>query len=192
MRVPKVKLFIIGQRESGRTALYNRMSLNKFEKDIHPKDGFDSFEKYVIYKEKNFRLQIWDVGKLVQRLSWIVLSHLFNSNGIFNVIDPRKADSLEDFRSDREEIIKKWEPKNAIQYIIESKSDLNTKRAIRKENVIELSKTIGYKYFECSSLTGENTQEIIYCILRDIIEREYSKSNKRKLFIRNHKKCIIF
>lgn len=60
--------------------------------------------------------------------------------------------------------------------------------------MINLSIQFNLNYFECSSLTGENIKEIVYCMFRDCIENELFVNDNSQLFTKTKKakKCIIF
>ena len=78
-----------------------------------------------------------------------------------------------------------------VIFVIGIKGDINKKREISKEEAINFSNLHGYKYFECSALSGENIHEIFHYMIRDIFERRILLEEKQQELKKIHK-CILF
>ena len=191
MELKILKILVPGKYGSGTSSICRRFSENKFEPTSTI--GVDLVRKVIRYKEKQFPIQLWEE---IHNDRFITVSRrrYHNSNGILLVFTPTERSSIEYIKNENEYIMSNTETKKNVRYFIESKSDLCEKREVSKEEAIALSKEYGYKYFECSALTGENVHEIVHCIIRDIIERELLSNNDKKYLTNKdrNKKCIIF
>ena len=190
MELKILKILVPGKYGSGTSSICRRFSENKFERTSTIR--IDFYRKVIHYKENQFTIQLWEE---IHNDRFITVSRrrYHNSNGILLVFTPTERSSIEYIKNEHEYIMINTGTKKNVKYLIESKSDLCEKREVSKEEAIALSKEYGYKYFECSALTGENVHEIIHCIIRDIIERELLDNDKKYLTNKNrYKKCIIF
>ena len=190
MELKILKILVPGEYGSGTSSICRRFSENKFECTSTIK--IDFVRKVIHYKEKQFTIQLWEETR-IDRFNTVSRRRNKYSNGFLLVFTPTERSSIEYIKNENEYIMSNTEIKNNVRYLIESKSDLCEKREVSKEEAIALSKEYGYKYFECSALTGENVHEIVHCIMRDIIERELLDNDKKYLTNKNrNKKCIIF
>ena len=187
-----LKILVPGKYGSGTSSICRRFSENKFIIKRTSRIGIDFVRKVIHYKENQFTIQLWEE---IHNDRFITVSRrrYHNSNGILLVFTPTERSSIEYIKNEHEYIMINTGTKKNVKYLIESKSDLCEKREVSKEEAIALSKEYGYKYFECSALTGENVHEIVHCIMRDIIERELLDIDKKYLTNKDrNKKCVIF
>ena len=185
-----LKILVPGKYGSGTSSICRRFSENKFERTITVGVGF--VRKVIHYKENQFTIQLWEQAHN-ERFNTISRMYYKYSNGFLLVFTPTERSSIEYIKNEHEYIMINTGTKKNVKYLIESKSDLCEKREVSKEEAIALSKEYGYKYFECSALTGENVHEIVHCIMRDIIEVELLDNDKKYLTNKDrNKKCIIF
>ncbi len=193
MQSTALTIVLSGEYRTGKASICKRFSENKFEKHMPPTIGIDFVKKMIQYKDNLFRIILWSGKTRCERFARPTRSHYRNSKGILFVFTPTLS-SIEYIKSENKSIMQYNEIKNNVRYLIESKSDLCEKREVSKEEAIALSKEYGYKYFECSALTGENVHEIVHCIIRDIIERELLSNNDKKYLTNKDRnnKCIIF
>ena len=193
MELKILKILVPGKYGSGTSSICRRFSENKFIIKRTSRIGIDFVRKVIHYKENQFTIQLWEQAHN-ERFNTISRMYYKYSNGFLLVFTPTERSSIEYIKNEHEYIMINTGTKKNVKYLIESKSDLCEKREVSKEEAIALSKEYGYKYFECSALTGENVHEIVHCIIRDIIERDLlSINNKKYLVVHNrYKKCIIF
>ena len=186
-----LKILVPGKYGSGTSSICRRFSENKFERTSTIR--IDFYRKVIHYKENQFTIQLWEQAHN-ERFNTISRMYYKYSNGFLLVFTPTERSSIEYIKNEHEYIMINTGTKKNVKYLIESKSDLCEKREVSKEEAIALSKEYGYKYFECSALTGENVHEIVHCIIRDIIERELLSNNDKKYLTNKDRnnKCIIF
>ena len=194
-----LKLLLVGQYGVGKSSFFNRY----FEKKFHPyvlSFSLDVKKKIVYYKGYNLILQMWDLV-YSERMRGLLPDYYIKCKGILFVIDLTDKKSFDFINNERESIkrnCKEEQIEHFIYYLIGTKCDL--KREISKEEAINYCNQYGYNYFECSALTGENVNEIMSCLLRDIIEREILLTKEHKYLIdkqkkvknKNNKQCFIF
>ena len=191
MELKILKILVPGEYGSGTSSICRRFSENKFERTSTIQ--IDFVRKVIHYKENQFTIQLWEETR-IDRFNTVSRRRNKYSSGFLLVFTPTERSSIEYIKNENEYIMSDTKLKKNVKYLIESKSDLCEKREVSKEEAIALSKEYGYKYFECSALTGENVHEIIHCIMRDIIERELLSNNDKKYLTNKdrNKKCIIF
>ena len=177
MELKILKILVPGKYGSGTSSICRRFSENKFIIKRTSRIGIDFVRKVIHYKENQFTIQLWEEAHN-ERFNTISRRYYRNSNGFLLVFTPTERSSIEYIKNENEYIMSDTKLKKNVKYLIESKSDLCEKREVSKEEAIALSKEYGYKYFECSALTGENVSEILNCIIRDIIERELREMTK--------------
>ena len=193
MELKILKILVPGKYGSGTSSICRRFSENKFIIKRTSRIGIDFVRKVIHYKENQFTIQLWEEAHN-ERFNTISRRYYRNSNGFLLVFTPTERSSIEYIKNENEYIMSNTETKKNVRYLIESKSDLCEKREVSKEEAIAVSKEYGYKYFECSALTGENVHEIVHCIMRDIIEVELLSKNDKKYLTNKDRnnKCIIF
>ena len=191
MELKILKILVPGKYGSGTSSICRRFSENKFVRTITVGVGF--VRKVIHYKENQFTIQLWEQAHN-ERFNTISRMYYKYSKGFLLVFTPTERSSIEYIKNENEYIMSNAKTKNNLKYLIESKSDLCEKREVSKEEAIAVSKEYGYKYFECSALTGENVHEIVHCIMRDIIEVELLSKNDKKYLTNKDRnnKCIIF
>ena len=142
-------------------------------KDSCKYNDFTSVNK--TFKEIKYLFRIWCI-KSSERFYRIPLCTYKCLKGVLFVIDITNRSSLSYITK---EIIRikqlKLNADNSdkpIFYMISNKCDLENQRVISKEEVKNICEEHGYKYFECSALSGENSNEIFHFMIREIIEKE--------------------
>lgn len=194
-----LKILLVGDFGVGKSNFFTRYFDNKFYPYLMSV-GIDYKKKTVHYHGNNLNLQMWDEAHS-ERIRGLLPGYYSNCKGILFVIDLTNKNSFQFINYERESIKRNFNEEKRehfTYYLIGTKCDL--KREISKEEAIDYSNQYGYKYFECSALRGDNVNEIMSCLLRDIIERETMLTNEKKYLIdkprkgetKNDKKCFIF
>ncbi len=167
------KICIFGDGGVGKTTLIRRFSTGVFQKDIKMTIGADFSVKNIDLDGRKITLRIWDFAG-EDRFRVLLPAFAKGADGGIFMYDTTRYSSLgqiRDWLSIFEYFISEDEVKIPI-IMVGSKIDLEEKRSIPSEEAEELSRTFGLKgYFECSSKTGDNVEDIFEYIAKEIIEK---------------------
>ena len=192
-KIHREKIILSSSPCVGRTSLVRRYVDDTFNKIHLASIGIEIKMKELTYKGINFKLVLFDsvCSDKILRYSHSV-RNFRGAKNIFLIFDITEKKSFEYVQEDIKSIKKVNEEKpneKPIVYLIGTKNDLEEKREVKKEDVMEIITQNDFKYFECSALTGNNVNEIFNNLLDDIIIRDQLLSKIKK---EQKKKCIVF
>lgn len=172
------KILILGEMGVGKTSLKIRYTEDNFYHDTKANSGIDYKIKYIKIDDEPTKLSIWDTAGS-ERYHSIAKSYFNNAQGImlcYNIIDEKTFQELSNFWLDFiTECQLTGEKKNApcVVYLIGTKKDLanETTRGVSIERAEGFCKQFNGKYFETSSLTGENVNEAFEALAKELIEK---------------------
>lgn len=166
-----IKLLLIGTTNAGKTSLVNRFITNNYKTDYNYTVGLDFNSKILEIDNKRIKLLIWDSSGQY-RFFPILTNYYRNINIVLFCFD------INDIQSFNETV--EWIEKtnNNIEetvdrYLIATKCDLNNN--IKAELINELCDKYNLQYYECSSKSGINIQELF-----ETITLKQIKNNKVK------------
>jgi small GTP-binding protein len=166
------KVCVFGDGGVGKTTLIRRFATGVFEEDIKMTIGADFSVKNVELEGKKITLRIWDFAG-EERFRVLLPAFAKGADGGIFMYDTTRFSSLgqiRDWLSIFEYFIAEEEIKIPI-IMVGGKIDLEDKRSIPTEEAEELSKTFDLKgYFECSSKTGDNVEDIFTYIAQKMVE----------------------
>ncbi|MHA1987058.1 MAG: Rab family GTPase [Promethearchaeota archaeon] len=172
------KVCVFGDGGVGKTTLIRRFAKGVFEKDIRMTIGADFSVKNIEIDDSKVTLRIWDFAG-EDRFRVLLPAFAKGSDGGIFMFDTTRFSSLgqiRDWLSIFEYFISEDKVKIPI-IMVGGKNDLVEKRSIPSEEAKEISSNFDLKgYFECSSKTGENVEEIFNFIAKLMIDRS-KKSN---------------
>jgi len=166
------KICVFGDGGVGKSTLIRRFSDGIFEKDLKMTIGADFSVKNIEIDGRKITLRIWDFAG-EDRFRVLLPAFAKGADGGIFMYDTTRFSSLgqiRDWLSIFEYFIAEDEVKIPI-IMVGGKIDLEDKRSIPREDAEKLSKTFDLKgYFECSSITGDNVEDIFEYIAKKIIE----------------------
>ena len=188
------EILILGDSDSGKTAIIKRYVEDKFNKHHLSSIGVDYHIKNIKIDDKKIKLKILDTAGQ-ERYRNITSQTYKNKDGIaliFDISDEYSfkliIDWIEQIRDINEDEIS--------LVLIGNKRSLENERVIEKEKGEEMAEKYGTKYFEVSALTGEGINEAFEYLAKLILKvkkRDSYKNRKISLFpnayVKNKKKC---
>ncbi len=167
------KLCIFGAGGVGKTTLIRKFVTKIFETDIKMTIGADFSIKNVDVAGKTVTLRIWDFAG-EERFRVLLPSFAKGADGgifMFDITRYSSMKDIDDWLSIFEYFVS--ESQNKIPIImVGGKSDLEEKRSVETKEASELSQKFNlHAYFECSSKTGDNVEEIFKYIAEMMINK---------------------
>ncbi|UCC21304.1 MAG: GTP-binding protein [Promethearchaeota archaeon] len=166
------KVCVFGDGGVGKTTLIKRFLTRIFEEDIKMTIGADFSVKNVDIDDKQITLRIWDFAG-EERFRVLLPSFAKGADGGIFMFDITRYSSINDI-NDWLSIFEYFGSKseNRIPIImVGGKSDLEEKRSVDSDVALRLSEKLNlHGYFECSSKTGYNVEEIFEFIAKKILK----------------------
>ena len=176
-----IAILFLGDSLVGKSNMIYRFIENKYSGELLTSIGFDIKTKIIKIMNKNILVKIYDTAGQ-ERFNAITTSLFQKIQGIILVYDISNEES---FKNINYWISKINDNLFNIQCILAgNKCDLEKERIISKKDGENLAKQNNFKFFETSSKTGHNINEIIYEIVRDIYTNDNIRDkNKTKKFV---------
>ena len=166
------KLCIFGDGGVGKTTLVNRYLKKVFDESIKMTIGADFYVKDLEIDGKKVVNRIWDFGG-EQRFKVLLPSFAKGADGgifMYDITRYTSVKNIDDWLSIFEKNARDKQINIPI-VMVGGKLDLQEKRSVETDDAIELSEKHNLQgYYECSSKTGENVEEIFVSITRKIMK----------------------
>ena len=163
-----LKLLIVGGSGVGKTNFLNMFLNNKFNQNYFSSTGIDLQNKIMYIKNKKVRIQIWDTAGQ-EKYKSITKNLFLKVMGALVLYDITNEESFTKLK-EWVELIKEECGRHIKILIIGNKSDLESQRAIDKEDAMKYANEEKVQYIECSSKTGENVEKAIIVLSEKILE----------------------
>ena len=187
----KCQLLIIGDSTVGKTSILTRYTNGTFNANYLATVGLDNFTKDEIINDKNIRIKIWDTAGQ-ERYKSLTKGFFRNAQGIMVVYDVTNQETFESLQYWIQSI--KTNIESEVDHIpiviIGNKIDSN-EREVKPEEAEKYFKELNYPYFETSAKTGENIDNTIRTLVKQVLDKNNSKNeenNNIKINADEHKK----
>lgn len=163
------KIILVGESGVGKTSMNLRYVYNQFNFDTTPTTASDYFSKILNIDNSKIKLSIWDTaGQECYRA--ITQNFYRNTNGAMLVYDISKRRTFEQIPYWYNSFTN-YAGGNSDCVLIGNKSDLDDERAVSSDEVYEFAEKIGIEYFETSSKSRQNIEEVFYYLANKIHHR---------------------
>ena len=167
----KCQLLIIGDSTVGKTSILSRFANGTFNSNYLATVGLENFTKDEIIDNKTVRIKIWDTAGQ-ERYKALTKGFFRNAQGIMIVYDVTNAETFENLtiwiKSINEHMGTDTEKIPSI--VIGNKVD-SEEREVKFEEAELFAKKYNYPYFETSAKTGENIDQTIRFLVKEVINK---------------------
>jgi small GTP-binding protein len=154
----KFNIMIIGDEMVGKTSIIERYFKQTFLNERKRTIGIEHYDKTIKYEDKNYLFKIWDtagqekfrtIGKtFYQKAHGMILTCAINNKQSFDNLKIWLKNLEDTTDLDRIQLI-----------IIANKSDLETERKVKNEDIKRIADDLGVEYFEASAKMGLGVEE---------------------------------
>ena len=167
----KCQLLIIGDSTVGKTSILSRFANGTFNSNYLATVGLDNFTKDETIDNKTVRIKIWDTAGQ-ERYKALTKGFFRNAQGIMIVYDVTNAETFENLQIWIKSIKDHMGPdtENIPSIIIGNKVD-SEEREVKFEEAELFAKGYNYPYFETSAKTGQNIDQTIRYLVKEVINK---------------------
>lgn len=178
---PSIRLLTLGDNTAGKSSLINQYTFNEFNQDIQSTIGIDFRIKSATLEGINVHIQIWDTAGQ-ERFKTITRNYYRGARGIllmYSIIDKESFDSLD--RWYRE--IQIYAEDGIPIALIGTKTDLESKRKVTREQGEKYAFDHGFLFFETSAKTGSHISEAIEALSVQVLKAEMAARVEKSVII---------
>ena len=154
--VTRHKVIFIGDANTGKTSIINRIIDNPFNETYEVSIGIDFMSKNIRFRGQNIKIQIWDSAGQ-EKYKGLIPSYVRNSSIVFIVYDISNRSSFDNVQN-WINFVKNIEKTTMI--LLGNKIDLD--REVETKEGQEIAEREGIKFFECSAKTNDNIKYMFY------------------------------
>jgi GTPase KRas protein len=182
--VEEFKLAVVGGGGVGKSALTVQFVQNVFVEEYDPTIE-DSYRKHAKIDELPCFLEVLDTAGQEEYKS-LRDSYMRTADGfvmVFSIIDRKTFEEINDFY---EQILRVKDADKWPMVIIGNKCDLESERAVTKDDAMKLATTCGkVPYLEASAKARKNVDEVFYELVREVRKHKKPKVDTKQT---EHKK----
>jgi Ras-related protein Rab-1A len=175
------KTLILGDSNSGKTSLLDRLVNNQFMNCYISTIGIDFNVKTIkLEDETKVKLQIWDsCGQ--ERFRSLTRSYYRNSSAFIICYDITSLKSFENAKFWIDEIEKYVDDRDIIQILVGTKNDLEDLRQIEYSTGLNYAHSLGIDFIETSSKNDINIKELFYHLSVELNKKKKMKDQKFRM-----------
>jgi Ras-related protein Rab-1A len=165
------KAIMIGDSGVGKSSLMRRFCDDKYDEGFLSTIGVDFSIKTMSVGDdsKTLKLQIWDCAGQ-ERFRSIVNSYYRGSHIVICVYDITDRDSLMGSMKKWLEDVNRYASENIVKVLVGNKCDLESRRAIQREEGRLFAETNGfYCFYETSAKTADHVSEVFSDVAVEVV-----------------------
>jgi small GTP-binding protein len=172
-----IRLITLGDSQVGKSSLLLRFTSNDFSEDYMTTIGIDFRMRKININNIEVKIQIWDTAGQ-ERFRTITRNYYKGAHGIILVYDVNSESSYNNIRKWINDV--KLYSENCKMILIANKVDLINNET-NLVNGIELAKELNMNFFKTSAKTGENVDNSIIYLVKEIINDKENIYKKMKI-----------
>ena len=154
--VTRHKIIFVGDANTGKTSIINRIIDNPFNETYEVSIGIDFMSKNIRFRGQNIKIQIWDSAGQ-EKYKGLIPSYVRNSSIVFIVYDVNNRNSFENVNN-WISFVKNIEKTTMV--LCGNKIDLE--REVETKEGEEIASKEDIKFFECSAKNNDNIKNMFY------------------------------
>ena len=174
--VTRHKVIFVGDANTGKTSIINRIIDNPFNETYEVSIGIDFMSKNIRFRGQNIKIQIWDSAGQ-EKYKGLIPSYVRNSSIVFLIYDVSTKTSFDNIPN-WINFIRNIETTTLV--LCGNKIDI-TEREVKKEDGEALAQKEGIAFFEASAKTGEGIKNMFYSAIANLPTFAEKNPNKENL-----------
>ncbi|XP_073526237.1 uncharacterized protein [Phyllobates terribilis] len=163
------KILLIGDSAVGKSSLLLTFISNSIG-NLSPTIGVDFKIKFLTVGEKTLKLTIWDTAGQ-ERFRTVSDSYYRGAHGIILVYDVTNRETFADLSNVWAKEVGLYSTnENCVKMLVGNKVDIDSERAVSKEEGMSLANELGSLFLECSAKTRENVDQCFEELALKIME----------------------
>ena len=164
------KILTLGDTTVGKTSILNRLIDNKFSKSQLSTIGIDFKIKKLNIGKLNIELKIWDTAGQ-ERYRNLTKQYFKGADGILLIFDLTKRETFDKIYNWIEQLNNHYKKDDISIILIGNKKDLIDREVTLEEGNLR-AKELNCEYFETSAKSGENINEAIMSLTKNILKKK--------------------
>jgi len=167
----RFKFVLLGDCETGKTAIKNQLCDNKFLTQYKPTLGLEDSIYRGETEQGRFQVVVYDTSGQ-ERFRKLSYQNVSTSQAIFFVYDVNNPTTLEGLESRIKEVVEQKEPPNLQKVLLGNKNDLLTTMQAEKtkDRALEFARRYNLIKRECSAKSRDSLIQVINEVVRELIK----------------------
>ncbi|KAL8126001.1 ras-related protein RABC2a-like [Apium graveolens] len=164
------KILLIGDSAVGKSSLLLTFISDSLLQDPSPTIGVDFKIKLLTVGGKKLKLTVWDTAGQ-ERFRTLTSSYYRGAQGIILVYDVTKRETFTNLSDVWAKEVNLYSTnQNCVKMLVGNKVDIESERAVSREEGISLANELGCLFLECSAKTRENVEQCFEELALKIME----------------------